>query len=82
MAILTKMQLQNGLTELLNQSSVFTAVSLVFMKPVALYKKVLMHNQLRPHSSCDYLTPDQAHLQSGTLKKRWKTVKFTQPINA
>lgn len=45
-------------------------------------KSIDAYNQLRPHSSCDYLTPDQAHLQSGTLKKRWKTVKFTQPINA
>ncbi len=24
------------------------------------------------HSSCDYLTPNQAHLQSENLKKRWK----------
>lgn len=30
------------------------------------------YNSLRPHSSCDYLTPDQAHQKSGTLKKRWK----------
>lgn len=45
-------------------------------------KSIDAYNQLRPHSSCDYLTPDQAHRQSGTLKKRWKTVKFTQPINA
>lgn len=45
-------------------------------------KSIDAYNQLRPHSSCDYLTPDQAHRQSGTLKKRWKPVKFTQPINA
>ena len=45
-------------------------------------KSIDAYNQLRPHSSCDYLTPDQAHRQSGTLKKRWETVKFTQPINA
>jgi putative transposase len=30
------------------------------------------YNQLRPHASCDYLTPSQAHEQSGVLKKRWK----------
>lgn len=30
------------------------------------------YNQIRPHSSCDYLTPEQAHLREGTLKKRWK----------
>jgi len=25
-------------------------------------KSIDAYNQLRPHSSCDYLTPDQAHL--------------------
>ena len=31
-----------------------------------------VYNNLRPHSSCDMLTPAQAHSQSGFLKKRWK----------
>jgi putative transposase len=31
------------------------------------------YNQLRPHGSCDYLTPCQAHEQGHVLKKRWKT---------
>jgi putative transposase len=32
------------------------------------------YNSSRLHSSCDYLTPDQAYNQaSGTLRKRWKT---------
>ncbi|KQB42888.1 Integrase catalytic subunit [Flavobacterium daejeonense] len=30
------------------------------------------YNELRPHASCDYLTPNQAHLQSDKLNKRWK----------
>lgn len=30
------------------------------------------YNTIRPHASCDYLTPEQAHLKSGKLKKRWK----------
>lgn len=30
------------------------------------------YNTLRPHSSCDYLTPSQAHLQQAVLNKRWK----------
>jgi putative transposase len=30
------------------------------------------YNQLRPHGSCDYLTPCQAHEQGNILKKRWK----------
>ena len=31
------------------------------------------YNQIRPHDSCDRLTPVQAHNQSGFLRKRWKT---------
>jgi hypothetical protein len=30
------------------------------------------YNRIRPHSSCDYLTPEKAHLQSGEMRKRWK----------
>jgi putative transposase len=30
------------------------------------------YNELRPHGSCDYLTPCQAHQQGDVLKKRWK----------
>lgn len=30
------------------------------------------YNELRPHGSCDYLTPSQAHQQGNVLKKRWK----------
>lgn len=29
------------------------------------------YNALTPHGSCDYLTPNQAHLCNGSLKKRW-----------
>lgn len=31
------------------------------------------YNHVRPHSSCDYLTPVLAHEQNGFLRKRWKT---------
>ena len=31
------------------------------------------YNELRPHASCDYLTPQQAHQHSGVLTKRWKS---------
>lgn len=34
---------------------------------------VKIYNEHRPHASCDYLTPNKAHLHSGELKKRWKT---------
>ena len=30
------------------------------------------YNKERPHASCDYLTPEQAHNVSGLLNKRWK----------
>lgn len=33
---------------------------------------VLIYNSLRPHSSCDMLTPQQAHQQTGDLRRRWK----------
>jgi len=45
-------------------------------------KSILAYNQIRPHSSCDYLTPHQAHQQSGKLKKRWKPYTITQHIKS
>ncbi|RZM15429.1 MAG: IS3 family transposase [Pedobacter sp.] len=33
---------------------------------------ILIYNSLRPHSSCDMLTPQQAHQQRGDLRRRWK----------
>ena len=36
-------------------------------------KSIAAYNLLRPHNSCDNLTPQQAHNTQGTLKKRWKT---------
>lgn len=35
-------------------------------------ESIQIYNQLRPHASCDFLTPEQAHLKEGVLKKRWK----------
>ena len=39
---------------------------------------IQVYNQKRPHASVDYLTPDEAHLKEGNLKKRWK--KYYKPI--
>ena len=36
---------------------------------------VSIYNNERPHASCNYLTPEQAHQQRGVLKKRWKPYK-------
>jgi transposase InsO family protein len=30
------------------------------------------YNSVRPHLSCDMLTPDQAHLSNGNIRRRWK----------
>ena len=39
---------------------------------IVILGRVKSYNELRPHASCDYLTPNQAHLQSDKLNKRWK----------
>jgi transposase InsO family protein len=33
---------------------------------------ISVYNTLRPHSSCDMLTPQVAHTKEGVLKKHWK----------
>ena len=38
----------------------------------AVFKTIQIYNQKRPHASLDYLTPDQAHVKEGYIKKRWK----------
>lgn len=35
-------------------------------------KAITIYNTLRPHSSCNMLTPHRAHTQTGTLKRHWK----------
>jgi len=42
---------------------------------IVVEKTIAIYNSERPHASCDYLTPEQAHEKSGLLKKRWKTYK-------
>lgn len=36
-------------------------------------KAIELYNDLRPHGSCDYLTPAEAHLMQGPLTPRWKS---------
>jgi putative transposase len=38
------------------------------------------YNELRPHASCDYLTPHEAHQHSGVLTKRWKHYPKQEPV--
>lgn len=46
----------------------------------AVSQSITIYNGQRPHSSCDYLTPSQAHITSGILPSRWKSKK--KPCNA
>lgn len=40
-------------------------------------KSIHAYNTLRPHASCDYMTPEEAHVKAGTMNKRWKSYKRT-----
>jgi len=40
---------------------------------VAVQSAIEKYNHIRPHDSCDRLTPVQAHDHNGILRKRWKT---------
>ncbi len=39
---------------------------------IAVDKAINTYNQKRPHMSCDYLTPKEAHTKTGEFKKHWK----------
>lgn len=36
------------------------------------------YNNVRPHASCDYMTPSEAHRLKGHIKKRWKQQQFIE----
>jgi transposase InsO family protein len=38
----------------------------------AIAAAISIYNHIRPHSSIDMLTPVEAHLREGELKRRWK----------
>jgi putative transposase len=40
---------------------------------------IKIYNEQRPHGSCNFLTPQQAHQQEGLMKKRWKTYRRKKP---
>src|ERR1700741_3182584 len=39
------------------------------------HRAIDTYNRLRPHMSCGYLTPQQAHLKNGKLTKKWNSKK-------
>ena len=45
----------------------------------AVHFAVDRYNHVRPHASCNYLTPGMAHEQSGVLRKRWRKKIYTPP---
>jgi putative transposase len=58
----------------------------------AVTTSITTYNNHRPHGSCDYLTPQEAHQRNGSLRKRWKERKqnlkhqerisiFDNPVN-
>jgi putative transposase len=48
----------------------------------AVTKAVNTYNTLRPHDSCNHMTPDQAHQQQGTLLMKWKKRARKESIEA
>jgi putative transposase len=45
-------------------------------------KSIKAYNEIRPHGSCDYLTPQQAHLKTGPLNKKWQKQNIAPGLTA
>ena len=45
---------------------------------VAVERAIVNYNTLRPHGSCNYYTPEQAHQMEGELGRRWRKAKRGQ----
>ena len=41
---------------------------------VAVERAIVNYNTLRPHGSCNYYTPEQAHQMEGELGRKWRKV--------
>lgn len=41
-------------------------------------RNIKAYNTIRPHLSVDLLTPEQAHLKTGVLRKLWKTKSYNK----
>jgi transposase InsO family protein len=39
-------------------------------------RSIKSYNELRPHMSCNYFTPAEAHKMTGVLEKKWKPKKY------
>lgn len=47
---------------------------------IAVERSIRAYNELRPHMSCNYLTPVEAHKMTGVLEKKWKSKVYTKPL--
>lgn len=45
-------------------------------------ESITAYNEIRPHGSCDNLTPEQAHQTLTPMKKRWKSYPRLQTLPA
>lgn len=45
----------------------------------AVRRAIENYNRIRPHRSCNYYTPQQAHQMQGELTKKWRVRKRSQP---
>ena len=45
-------------------------------------RSIKAYNEIRPHMSCDYLTPIEAHQKTGLLNKRWKPKVYTKNLES
>jgi len=44
------------------------------------HKAIDTYNRLRPHMSCGYMTPENAHNCKEILQKAWKNKKYVKAI--
>ena len=49
---------------------------------LAVASAVERYNGIRPHGSCNYLTPNEAHEGQGYLRKRWRKSKWSRQVGA
>lgn len=46
----------------------------------AIERAIINYNTLRPHGSCNYHTPEQAHQMEGELAKKWRVSKRRETV--
>jgi len=46
----------------------------------AVENSIRIYNTRRPHMSCDYLTPAEAHKMTGILEKKWKPKTYSKTL--